>query len=117
MKITKRTRIALIVLIAMLLGIIAFIKTNDRNNQEVTETLANTKPANKIEKAQIIKEDSDKILALAVDSIQEGPIASNLVDTVIAIAALKALQMNSLLLKTYVLKLLVLVQECSLLSK
>ena len=71
MKITKRTRIALIVLIAMLLGIIAFIKTNDRNNQEVTETLANTKPVNNIEKAQIIKEDSDKILALAVDSIQE----------------------------------------------
>lgn len=87
MKITKRTRIALIVLIAMLFGIIAFIKTNNRNNQEVTETLANTKPANKIEKAQIIKEDSDKILALAVDSIQEDPIASNLVDTVIAIAS------------------------------
>lgn len=87
MKITKRTRIALIVLIAMLLGIIAFIKTNDRNNQEVTETLANTKPANKIEKAQIIKEDSDKILALVVDSTQEDPTASNLVDTVIAIAA------------------------------
>ena len=87
MKITKRTRIALIVLIAMLFGIIAFIKTNNRNNQEVTETLANTKPANNIEKAQIIKEDSDKILALAVDSIQEDPTASNLVDTVIAIAA------------------------------
>lgn len=87
MKITKRTRIALIVLITMLFGIIAFIKTNDRNNQEVTEILVNTKPANKIEKAQIIKEDSDKILALAVDSIQEDPISSNLVDTVIAIAA------------------------------
>ena len=87
MKITKRTGIALIVLIAMLFGIVAFLRISDQNNQEVNKTLADNKPTNNIEKAQVIKEDSDKILTPAIDTNQEALIAINLADTVIAIAA------------------------------
>ena len=87
MKITKRTGIALIVLIAMLFGIVAFLRISDQNNQEITKTLADTKPINNFEKAQVIKEDSDKILTPVLDSSQESLMAINQVDTVIAVAA------------------------------